>query len=67
MNVSELITNLQKFLQENGDVPVVLYEYEDSKFYELDKIKLAHESYNSVDNEVVKVNPDKQPVCVLWS
>jgi hypothetical protein len=67
MNVSELIAKLQEFVKANGDIPVVLYDYEDSTFDVVDHVKLSRESFSFMENEMLKTEHEKKPVCVLWS
>lgn len=67
MNVSTLIDKLQSFLKEHGDIPVVLYDDEGSRFYELGEIVASNESFTATKDGMMETNPDKQPVCVLWS
>ena len=64
MKISELITELQDFQKEHGDVPVVLCEYEDIYFHEVDRVEFVNEPITKF-TEAKK--PERQPVCVLWS
>jgi hypothetical protein len=66
MNISELITCLQEMQKSAGDIPVVIYTYENNQFYSLDRIELANETIHALKDGAWTNTTERQPVCVLW-